>query len=205
MAARREEDLGGGRASWLVPFDVNVTKVDTKEKVKRGVILAPEGRQIFPGFTVKANLMMGAYLRGKEEAPETIETVLELSLIHILKEASIRGLIQNDPTDFIPRPKKEQSVADCYSPEECRKLLDALHGDPLELPITLAVLYGLRRSEVLGLRWSAIDFERATITISHSVTSTAINGKRQMIAKDKLKRKSSFRTLPLIPQVAATE
>lgn len=58
--------------------DQDVTKVDTKEKVKRGVILAPEGRQIFPGFTVKANLMMGAYLRGKEEAPETIETVLEL-------------------------------------------------------------------------------------------------------------------------------
>lgn len=39
--------------------------------------------------------------------------------------------------------------------------------------------------------------------ISHSVTSSVINGKRQMIAKDKLKRKSSFRTLPLMPQVAA--
>lgn len=115
----------------------------------------------------------------------------------------MRGFIQNDPTDFIPRPKKEQSAADCYSPEECRKLLNALHDDPLELPITLAVLYGLRRSEVLGLRWGAIDYERATITISHSVTSTAVNGKRQLIAKDKLKRKSSFRTLPLMPQVAA--
>lgn len=120
-----------------------------------------------------------------------------------LKEASMRGFIQNDPTDFIPRPKKEQSAADCYSPEECRKLLNALHDDPLELPITLAVLYGLRRSEVLGPRWGAIDYERATITISHSVTSTAVNGKRQLIAKDKLKRKSSFRTLPLMPQVAA--
>lgn len=120
-----------------------------------------------------------------------------------LKEASMRGFIQNDPTDFIPRPKKEQSAADCYSPEECRKLLNALHDDPLELPITLAVLYGLRRSEVLGLRWGAIDYERATITISHSVTSTAVNGKRQLIAKDKLKRKSSFRTLPLMPQVVA--
>ena len=38
----------------------------------------------------------------------------------------MRGFIQNDPTDFIPRPKKEQSAADCYSPEECRKLLNAL-------------------------------------------------------------------------------
>lgn len=120
-----------------------------------------------------------------------------------LKEASIRGLIQNDLTDFVPRPKKEQSAADCYTPEECRKLLDALQSDPLELPITLAVLYGLRRSEVLGLRWSAIDFARDTITISHSVISTTINGKRQVIAKDKLKRKSSFRTLQLMLQAVA--
>lgn len=37
-----------------------------------------------------------------------------------LKEASMRGFVQNDPTDFIPRPKKEQSAADCYSLEECR-------------------------------------------------------------------------------------
>ena len=120
-----------------------------------------------------------------------------------LKEASMRGLILNDPTDFVPRPKKEQSAADCYSPEECRKLLDVLYSDPLEIPITLAVLYGLHRSEVLGLQWKAIDFQRNTITISHSVTSTTIDGKRQLIAKDKLKRKSSFRTLPLMPQAAA--
>ena len=74
----------------------------------------------------------------------TGNTVLHYHVLlrRALKEASMRGLIQNDPTDVIPRPKKGQSVADCYSPEECRKLLDALHGDPLELPITLAVLYG---------------------------------------------------------------
>ena len=120
-----------------------------------------------------------------------------------LREANMRGLIPNDPTDLVPRPKKEQSAADCYSPEECRKLLDVLCGDPLKIPITLAILYGLRRSEVLGLQWKAIDFQRNTITISHSVTSATIDGKRQIIAKDKLKRKSSFRTLPLMPQVAA--
>lgn len=119
-----------------------------------------------------------------------------------LKEAKVRCLIPSNPTDFIPRPKKEQFVSNCYSPEECRKLLDVLHGDPLELPIALAVLYGLRRSEVLGLRWSAVNFEQSTITLSHSVTLTAVDGKRQIIAKDKLKRKSSFRTLPLMPQVA---
>lgn len=58
--------------------DKDVTKTDTKEKVRNGIILSPEGRQIFPGFTVAENLMMGAYLRGKEEAPQTMDAVLEL-------------------------------------------------------------------------------------------------------------------------------
>ncbi len=71
------------------------------------------------------------------------------------------------------------------------------------LLITIAVLYGLRRSEVLGLRWGAVDFERGSITISHSVTMASINGHRQRIAQDKVKRKSSFRTLPLMPWAEA--
>lgn len=58
--------------------DRDVTRAETKEKVRGGMILSPEGRQIFPGFTVRENLMMGAYLRGKEEAPQTLETVLDL-------------------------------------------------------------------------------------------------------------------------------
>lgn len=58
--------------------DKDVTRAETKEKVRGGMILSPEGRQIFPGFTVRENLMMGAYLRGKEEAPQTLETVLDL-------------------------------------------------------------------------------------------------------------------------------
>ena len=69
-----------------------------------------------------------------------------------LEEAKLRGLIMENPTDRIPRPKKEPSVSDCYSPKECRKLLNAIQEDPLELLIAFAVLYGLRRSEILGLR-----------------------------------------------------
>lgn len=72
-----------------------------------------------------------------------------------------------------------------------------------EFLLTIAVLYGLRRSEVLGLRWGAVDFERGSITICHSVTVASIDGHRQRITRDKVKRKSSFRTLPLMPQVEA--
>ena len=80
-------------------------------------------------------------------------------------------------------------------------LFDAVSGDPLELCVKIAAYYGLRRSEVLGLRWSAIDMEHKTISISHKVIEAEVDGKFVPMGEDVLKTKSSFRTLPLIPAV----
>ncbi len=44
--------------------------------------------------------------------------------------------------------------------------------------------YGFRRSEVVGLKWSSIDFEKKTITINHTITQS--NGK--LIIRDKTKQ-----------------
>ena len=68
------------------------------------------------------------------------------------------------------------------------------------MPVKLAAFYGLRREEVLGLRWKAIDFEENTITINHTVTQIEENGKTVTVASDTTKTKSSMRTLPMVPQ-----
>ena len=62
----------------------------------------------------------------------------------------------------------------------------------------LAAFYGLRRSEVCGLRWDAIDFEKKTVTIRHTVVQTKVDGSNVLIKKDRTKTKSSNRTLPLV-------
>ena len=54
------------------------TNLDTKNMVQSGIILSPEGRQVFPRFSVMDNLMMGAYLRPKTEIAESLQTVYDL-------------------------------------------------------------------------------------------------------------------------------
>lgn len=76
-------------------------------------------------------------------------------------------------------------------------MLEVIKDDPLELVINTTAYYGLRRSEVLGLKWSAIDFENKMIKINHKVVE--IDGK--LLGKNKMKNKTSNRTLPLIPQI----
>ena len=56
----------------------NITRTDTVSIVKKGVILAPEGRQIFPDFTVRDNLLMGGYHSTPEENRERMKDVLEI-------------------------------------------------------------------------------------------------------------------------------
>lgn len=136
-----------------------------------------------------------------------LERVSANSVIHYhavihraMKYAVKTDLISSNPVDKVDRPKKNEYHGSYYSEDEIYDLFEAAKGTKLELPIVLAAFYGLRRSEVLGLKWSAIDFQQNTIIINHTLTSCKIDGKRIEIASDTTKTKSSRRTLPLIPQ-----
>ena len=77
--------------------------------------------------------------------------------------------------------------------------IDLIPTNPADKVERPKKFYGLRRSEALGLKWSAIDFQSDTITIRHTVTSCNLDGKHVQIAQDTTKTKSSLRTLPLVP------
>ena len=133
----------------------------------------------------------------------TTNTVIHYHAVlrRALQSAVKKDLILKNPADKVDRPKKNSYTASHYSKEEMLTLFEAIDGDPLELPVIIAAYYGLRRSEVLGLRWSAIDFERKTIAVNHKVIEVKEDGKFVPKGEDVLKTKSSHRTLPLIPAV----
>ncbi len=109
------------------------------------------------------------------------------------------GMIRSNPADRVERPRKEKFKSEIYSGEELEQLFKAIQGDPSEFGVIMAAFYGLRRSEVVGLKWDAIDFENKKISIQHTVVTAKVNGTLTEIARDKTKTKSSCRTLPLIP------
>ncbi|VUG03787.1 MULTISPECIES: tyrosine-type recombinase/integrase [Paenibacillus] len=116
-----------------------------------------------------------------------------------LQYAFKTGLISSNPADKIERPKKNTFIASFYDSEEIKVLVETIKGDPIELAVQLAAFYGLRRSEVVGLKWDAIDFKNKSISIQHTVISVSVEGQYITVAKDRTKNKASRRTLPLIP------
>ena len=121
------------------------------------------------------------------------------AIIHsALKYAVKTDMLVQNVADKVDRPKKNSFQPVFLSAEEMQKMFEALRGTKLELPVLVAAFYGLRRSEALGLKWDAIDFERDTITIKHIVTNAKIDGKCEIVCADRAKTKSSLRSLPLI-------
>ncbi len=118
-----------------------------------------------------------------------------------LQYAVKNELISENVADKVDRPKVGKYLPSYYTKEEMEKLFEASEDDPIFAVIQLATYYGLRRSEALGIRWSAVDFEQGTISINHKVTEGKANGKYRIFTEDKLKTKSSFRTLPMIPAI----
>lgn len=173
----------------------------------------------FASYSTTVKKIVAPYFREKEVTLKNLtakdiqefylselERVSPSSVIHYhanihkaLKYAVKIDLIDVNPADKVERPKKDRYVGSFYDADEVNALFEAAKGSKLELPILFGAFYGLRRSEAIGLKWDAIDFDQNTITIRHTVTSCDLDGKRILVASDTTKTKSSMRTLPLVP------
>ena len=108
------------------------------------------------------------------------------------------NLIAYNPSDNVMLPKKTRYIASYYNVEQLNELLRVVQGDTLETVIRLTALYGFRRSEVCGLKWSAVDFHQKTLTVRRA--AVMVGTKLECI--DKTKTASSYRTLPLTTEMA---
>lgn len=120
-----------------------------------------------------------------------------------LKYAVKLELIPSNPADKIIRPKKETFEGAYYTPEEVNKLFELFAGDDIELCVYIAAYYGLRRSEIIGLRWDSVNFDEKTISINQKISEVRKSeGKgTELIVSTELKTKQSRRTLPLIEPI----
>ena len=113
-------------------------------------------------------------------------------------EAYIRKLIKENIMLEIPRPKKEKYISEVFNLKEINIFLNHIKGHKFELEMNLALFYGFRRSELLGLRFSVIDFDNNTILVNTKITSSE---KEKLVPKQKMKNDSSYRIMPLLDSI----
>jgi len=174
-------------------YQMNVQKVIAPYFRKKGIMLTE----------LTADDINDFYDVQLERVKAMTVTKYHANISKAIKYAVKKSYIPHSIMDKVIRPSTERFVGKFLKQSETVKLFEAVKGHRLELGVIFGAFYGLRRSEVVGLRWESINFETNTITIEHTVTETNIDGKHVIVANDTTKSKSSYRTLPLVPAIRA--
>ena len=117
------------------------------------------------------------------------------TLSSVLSRAVKWGYIQINPADAAEKPSLGGHEAAYLEEDDARRLLELLQAEPVKwrAPITFDLLSGLRRAELLGLRWQDVDLDGHTITIRQ--TSNYLPGKGVYVGTPKTT--TSARPLPI--------
>lgn len=116
-------------------------------------------------------------------------------LLHTaLQQAVRRGLLPYNPTQLLVIPRPTPVNPRYYTPLQLSRLLLEVEGHPLELPVKLACFLGLRRSELLGLRWRDVDLDAGLLSVRQVRTTAG-----HLVVEKQPKTWGSCRTLSILP------
>lgn len=107
-----------------------------------------------------------------------------------LKYAVNHGIINKNPVATVEIPTFIKADIDFYNREEIENLLEICEGNRIELVVKMGCMLGLRREEILGLRWDCVDFTSQELEVKRVRTQA---GKDTVVKKPKTD--SSRRTL----------
>jgi integrase len=122
-------------------------------------------------------------------SPRTV-THMHRVLKQSLGQAVKWELLSRNPADAVDPPKVERSFMQTYDIDQTVALIDAMRGTRLLIPTMLAILCGLRRGEVVALRWKSVDLARGRLAVVESAEQVGTrvrykspkNGKGRTIA-----------------------
>jgi integrase len=143
-----------------------------------------------------------AYL--STEAKLSANTIIKHhQVIHRCLEYALRNrYVTENICNYVTKPQKTFTEHSFLELEQINELINCVKGHKIEIPTLLAIYYGLRRSEAIGLTWQNVDFESDTIKIRQKVVRTFDEqGKLTIEISSTLKTNASYREFPLIPKL----
>jgi len=140
------------------------------------------------------DMLQALYRRTLDEGkkPSTVQIIHKV-LRRALEDAVKWGLVARNVAGLVTPPRVERHEVQALTVEQAKKLLACAKGSFLSALFVLALTTGMRRGELLALRWSDVDFEQATVFVHRTVTRAAEYG----LVENEPKTKASRRRIML--------
>ena len=166
-----------------------------------GRYIAPRiGAKRLPDVTVTVVRRLYSDLTDAGLSPRTVAAVHRV-LSMTLKAACIDGLIPRNPCQVARPPKPvdfDKPRERGLEPDVARQLIHDLEGTPVYVPAAIALLAGLRRGELLALKWEDVDLEAAELHVRAALEQVG-----KVTTRRQPKSARSSRTVPVSPRAVA--
>lgn len=201
-------------ATWFNYWLWNIKKRDIKPKtferyecIYRNYIKGSEIANI-PLYKFKLNNLQAYYNRLSDngKSPSIIKTINE-KLKSSMIDAEKNGYIEKNYCQLVnlPKEKIKEKKIEVFSVDQQNDFLEIIKGHEFEILFLLALGTGLRRGELLALRWSDIDFENKTINVDSNIQQAYIFEDEETKRLEKIEQEpktiNSFRTVPIPSKV----
>lgn len=201
-------------ATWFNYWLWNIKKRDIKPKtferyecIYRNYIKGSEIANI-PLYKFKLNNLQAYYNRLSDngKSPSIIKTINE-KLKSSMIDAEKNGYIEKNYCQLVnlPKEKMKEKKIEVFSVDQQNDFLEIIKGHEFEILFLLALGTGLRRGELLALRWSDIDFENKTINVDSNIQQAYIFEDEETKRLEKIEQEpktvNSFRTVPIPSKV----
>ncbi|HTV72767.1 MAG TPA: site-specific integrase [Candidatus Acidoferrales bacterium] len=139
-----------------------------------------------------------AKIRKKKLSSQTLTHIHRMLHTAFVYGKKTLRVVDENILDDVPAPQICTRELPPLCEAQVRSIIEAAKGTRLEVPVLVAALTGLRRSEILGLRWCDVHFERGVLTVMQVVEQSRRFGVR---VKEKTKNRSSRRVIPIAAEL----
>lgn len=194
---------------WLtinLPGTVSESTEDDYNDTVRLHLIPALGRKRLTKLTV---VDLDKLWKAKREAGYSANSIriMRTVLRKALGQAEREGIVPRNVAALSSAPRIRAKEGRTLTVEQARQLLTTVTGHRFDVAIMIALAYGMRRGEVLGLHWSALDWEAGTLRVTHGVkrikNRDKASDRRTTLVVSELKTAKSRRTLVLTPEIVA--
>ena len=190
--------------AWLVEYTGDVkpyTKRAYATNIKNHIIPALGALRLEKLTPLQVQKFYNECMREpKNLKPKTVKNIHGV-LHSALKQAVMNGLIRSNPTESCTIPRIERIEIKPFDDAAEKSFLQAIEGDKYERLFIVDLYTGMRKGEILGLRWSDIDFDQGTITISKQLQVEPFKGGRYYLAPLKNDKERVITPAPYVMQI----
>ena len=186
-----------------LPGQVSDKTLDSYADTVRLHLLPSLGRKVLRKLTVSDVDELLTWKREAGYSPNSVR-IIRAVLRRALRQAEREGLVLRNVAALSAAPRVRGDEGRALTIDQACLLIAEAGATRHEALLTVMLAYGLRRGEALGLHWPALDWEGATLKVTHGVKRvqdrTASDRQTRLVVGE-LKTARSRRTLFLTPQL----